>query len=190
MSSQGSPDAVRTSHSRRASNLTSVCAPQDHRVHQPNPRPRAIHSPHVSITSPDSSHTHRPPKTTSRRPPNPSRATRLELPYQPHKHPPPPTPPPQHKKRRSVAMSGPPPGQGPARAMSVGNGPPSAGLPPHNTMPPQGPPPSGSQGPQSQQNLNQIVSERSISSACLLCFTSAGSRCWVNGLCLSGNLPS
>jgi len=87
-------------------------------------------------------------------------------------------------------MSGPPPGQGPARAMSVGNGPPSAGLPPHNTMPPQGPPPSGSQGPQSQQNLNQIVSERSISSACLLCFTSAGSRCWVNGLCLSGNLPS
>jgi transcription initiation factor TFIID subunit 5 len=57
-------------------------------------------------------------------------------------------------------MSGPPNGGGPARAMSVGNGPPSAGLPPHNAMPPQqGPPSSGSSGPQSQQNLNQIVSE-------------------------------
>jgi hypothetical protein len=54
-------------------------------------------------------------------------------------------------------MSGP---GGPARAMSVGNGPPSAGLPPHNAMAPQqGPPPPGSSGPQSQQNLNQIVSE-------------------------------
>jgi transcription initiation factor TFIID subunit 5 len=57
-------------------------------------------------------------------------------------------------------MSGPPNGGGPARAMSVGNGPPSAGLPPHNAMAPQpGPPPTGSSGPQSQQNLNQIVSE-------------------------------
>ncbi|USP73266.1 hypothetical protein yc1106_00540 [Curvularia clavata] len=57
-------------------------------------------------------------------------------------------------------MSGPPPGPGPVRAMSVGNGPPSAGLPPHAAMPPQGgPPPPGSSGPQSQQNLNQIVLE-------------------------------
>jgi hypothetical protein len=57
-------------------------------------------------------------------------------------------------------MSGPPNGGGPARAMSVGNGPPSAGLPPHNAMASQqGPPPTGSSGPQSQQNLNQIVSE-------------------------------
>jgi hypothetical protein len=59
-------------------------------------------------------------------------------------------------------MSGPPPGPGAGRAMSVGNGPPSAGLPPHNGMPPQQnavpPPPAGSTGPQSQQNLNQIVS--------------------------------
>ena len=54
-------------------------------------------------------------------------------------------------------MSGPPPGPGPVRSMSVGNGPPSAGLPPHNNMPPQqnSMPPTG---PQSQQNLNQIVS--------------------------------
>ncbi|KAI1548506.1 WD40 repeat [Pyrenophora tritici-repentis] len=57
-------------------------------------------------------------------------------------------------------MSGPPQGPGPVRAMSVGNGPPSAGLPPHSAMPPQGgPPPPGSSGPQSQQNLNQIVLE-------------------------------
>jgi hypothetical protein len=57
-------------------------------------------------------------------------------------------------------MSGPPQGPGGVRAMSVGNGPPSAGLPPHNAMPPQGgPPPAGSSGPQSQQNLNQIVGE-------------------------------
>ncbi|KAH9880078.1 hypothetical protein J1614_002104 [Plenodomus biglobosus] len=58
-------------------------------------------------------------------------------------------------------MSGPPPGPGPVRAMSVGNGPPSAGLPPHSAMPPQqnGPPPGSSSGPQSQQNLNQIVLE-------------------------------
>ncbi|KAF2130116.1 WD40 repeat-like protein [Dothidotthia symphoricarpi CBS 119687] len=57
-------------------------------------------------------------------------------------------------------MSG-PPGPGPARAMSVGNnGPPSAGLPPHNTMAPQPVPPSASaSGPQTQQNLNQIVLE-------------------------------
>ncbi|KAF2737988.1 transcription initiation factor TFIID subunit 5 [Polyplosphaeria fusca] len=58
-------------------------------------------------------------------------------------------------------MSGPNPGPGPVRSMSVGNGPPSAGLPPHNSMPPQ-PGPSaqgGNQGPQSQQNLNQIVLE-------------------------------
>ncbi|KAH8643835.1 hypothetical protein IG631_01298 [Alternaria alternata] len=55
-------------------------------------------------------------------------------------------------------MSGPPQGPGPVRQMSVGNGPPSAGLPPHNAMPPQGgPPPPGASGPQSQQNLNQIV---------------------------------
>jgi transcription initiation factor TFIID subunit 5 len=66
-------------------------------------------------------------------------------------------------------MSGPPNGGGPARAMSVGNGPPSAGLPPHNTMPPQQvPPSSNSSGPQSQQNLNQIVSESFISCSCLL----------------------
>lgn len=61
-------------------------------------------------------------------------------------------------------MSGPPPGPGTGRAMSVGNGPPSAGLPPHNGMPPQQnsvPPPAGSSaGPQSQQNLNQIVSKK------------------------------
>lgn len=61
-------------------------------------------------------------------------------------------------------MSGPPPGQGQVPRMNVGNGPPSAGLPPHNTMPPQqnsAPPPAGPQsGPQSQQNLNQIVGER------------------------------
>ncbi|KAF2018426.1 transcription initiation factor TFIID subunit 5 [Aaosphaeria arxii CBS 175.79] len=60
-------------------------------------------------------------------------------------------------------MSGPPPGGVPARSMSVGNGPPSAGLPPHNAMPPQPssiPPPASSQsGTQSQQNLNQIVLE-------------------------------
>ncbi|KAF2266230.1 transcription initiation factor-like protein TFIID subunit 5 [Lojkania enalia] len=60
-------------------------------------------------------------------------------------------------------MSGPPPGPGPVRSMSVGNGPPSAGLPPHAVMPPQQvnvpPPPSGQSGPQSQQNLNQIVLE-------------------------------
>ncbi|PSN62614.1 WD40 repeat-like protein [Corynespora cassiicola Philippines] len=60
-------------------------------------------------------------------------------------------------------MSGPPPGPGPNRSMSVGNGPPSAGLPPHNAMPPQQasvPPPAGpASGPQSQQNLNQIVLE-------------------------------
>ncbi|KAF2444344.1 transcription initiation factor-like protein TFIID subunit 5 [Karstenula rhodostoma CBS 690.94] len=60
-------------------------------------------------------------------------------------------------------MSGPLPGPGAGRAMSVGNGPPSAGLPPHNGMPPQQntvPPPAGSStGPQSQQNLNQIVLE-------------------------------
>lgn len=59
-------------------------------------------------------------------------------------------------------MSGPPQGPGVSRAMSVGNGPPSAGLPPHNSMPPQQnavpPPAAGSAGPQSQQNLNQIVS--------------------------------
>lgn len=57
-------------------------------------------------------------------------------------------------------MSGPPPGPGPVRAMSVGNGPPSAGLPPQHAMPPQQnvPPPASSSGPQSQQNLNQIVS--------------------------------
>jgi len=59
-------------------------------------------------------------------------------------------------------MSGPPPGPGVNRAMSVGNGPPSAGLAPHNPMGGgQGPvPPStgGASGPQSQQNLNQIVS--------------------------------
>jgi transcription initiation factor TFIID subunit 5 len=61
-------------------------------------------------------------------------------------------------------MSGPPNGAGPARAMSVGNGPPSAGLAPHNAMPPQqGPPSSSAAGPQSQQNLNQIVSERFFS---------------------------
>lgn len=57
-------------------------------------------------------------------------------------------------------MSG-PPGPGPARAMSVGtNGPPGAGLPPHGGMQPQqnaGPPPPSTSGPQSQQNLNQIV---------------------------------
>ncbi|KAF2121884.1 transcription initiation factor TFIID subunit 5 [Lophiotrema nucula] len=57
-------------------------------------------------------------------------------------------------------MSGPAPGSGPARSMSVGNGPPSAGIPGHGAMgqqqaPP--PPPAGGQsGPQSQQNLNQI----------------------------------
>lgn len=59
-------------------------------------------------------------------------------------------------------MSGPPPGGVPARSMSVGNGPPSAGLPPHNSMPPQGAggPSAGAQsGTQSQQNLNQIVLE-------------------------------
>lgn len=61
-------------------------------------------------------------------------------------------------------MSGIPPGQGPVRAMSVGNGPPSAGLPQHNAMPPQGgPPPPSSTGPQSQQNLNQIVGEVALS---------------------------
>lgn len=62
-------------------------------------------------------------------------------------------------------MSGPLPGPGPVRAMSVGNGPPSAGLPPHNAMPPQQnvPPPAGSAGPQSQQNLNQIVSRPFLS---------------------------
>lgn len=53
-------------------------------------------------------------------------------------------------------MSGPPPGPGPVRSMSVGNGPPSAGLPPHNGMQSQqgSIPPTGAQ---SQQNLNQIV---------------------------------
>jgi hypothetical protein len=72
------------------------------------------------------------------------------------------TSPATHEKER-VAMSGPPNGGGPARAMSVGNGPPSAGLPPHNAMPPQqGQPSSGASGPQSQQNLNQIVSDRSF----------------------------
>ena len=59
-------------------------------------------------------------------------------------------------------MSGPPQGPGASRAMSVGNGPPSAGLPPQHSMPPQQnavpPPAAGSAGPQSQQNLNQIVS--------------------------------
>lgn len=67
-------------------------------------------------------------------------------------------------------MSGPLPGPGAGRAMSVGNGPPSAGLPPHNGMPPQQnsvPPPAGSSaGPQSQQNLNQIVSEKLFLSPC------------------------
>ncbi|KAF2704252.1 WD40 repeat-like protein [Pleomassaria siparia CBS 279.74] len=56
-------------------------------------------------------------------------------------------------------MSG-PPGPGPVRSMSVGNnGPPSAGLPPHNGMQSQqnSIPPAG--GVQSQQNLNQIVLE-------------------------------
>lgn len=44
--------------------------------------------------------------------------------------------------------------------MSVGNGPPSAGLPPQHSMPPQqNGPPANSTGPQSQQNLNQIVLE-------------------------------
>ncbi|KAF1956822.1 WD40 repeat-like protein [Byssothecium circinans] len=60
-------------------------------------------------------------------------------------------------------MSGPPPGPGPNRAMSVGNGPPSAGLPPHNSMPPQPqnsvPPPSGGGSVPPTQNLNQIVLE-------------------------------
>jgi hypothetical protein len=60
-------------------------------------------------------------------------------------------------------MSGPPPGPGPARSMSVGTGPPSAGMPQHSSMPQQQgqvPPPAGAhQGPQSQQNLNQIVRE-------------------------------
>ena len=60
-------------------------------------------------------------------------------------------------------MSG-PPGPGPQRAMSVGtNGPPSAGLAPHGGMAGQqgAPPPQSATGagaPQSQQNLNQIVS--------------------------------
>lgn len=66
-------------------------------------------------------------------------------------------------------MSG-PPGPGPARAMSVGtNGPPSAGLPQHGGMAPQqnaGPPPPSTTGPQSQQNLNQIVSAWSLSLCC------------------------
>ncbi|KAF2176373.1 WD40 repeat-like protein [Zopfia rhizophila CBS 207.26] len=62
-------------------------------------------------------------------------------------------------------MSGPPPGPGGpgARSMSVGNGPSSAGLPPQHAIPPQQtnvPPTAGAQaGPQSQQNLNQIVLE-------------------------------
>lgn len=62
-------------------------------------------------------------------------------------------------------MSGAPPGPpGPgARNMSVGNGPPSAGLPPQSHMPQQQsnapPPASASNTPQSQQNLNQIVLE-------------------------------
>ncbi|KAF2278546.1 transcription initiation factor TFIID subunit 5 [Westerdykella ornata] len=61
-------------------------------------------------------------------------------------------------------MSGPPPGPGPARNMSVGTGPPNAGIPPqHTPMPPQPsavPPPAGAQtGAQTQQNLNQIVLE-------------------------------
>lgn len=63
-------------------------------------------------------------------------------------------------------MSGPPPGAGPGRAMSVGNGPPSAGLGPHPQMgqpPPAVPPPAGGPpGPQSQQNLNQIVSRETF----------------------------
>lgn len=58
-------------------------------------------------------------------------------------------------------MSGPPPGPGLQRPMSVGTGPPSAGMPPHGAMAPQQgsvPPPAGPpSGPQSQQNLNQIV---------------------------------
>jgi hypothetical protein len=62
-------------------------------------------------------------------------------------------------------MSGPTPGPGPARNMSVGTGPQSAGIPQHGSMPQQqgqAPPPAGAhQGPQSQQNLNQIVSSES-----------------------------
>jgi hypothetical protein len=79
-------------------------------------------------------------------------------------------------------MSGPLPGPGAGRAMSVGNGPPSAGLPPHNGMPQQQnsvPPPAGSSaGPQSQQNLNQIVSEKLLSP----------SLCWHLSLSLSLSL--
>lgn len=77
-------------------------------------------------------------------------------------------------------MSGPPPGAGAGRAMSVGNGPPSAGLGPHPPMgqpPPAVPPPAGGPpGPQSQQNLNQIVSmetELNFTSPCpavVVCF--------------------
>jgi transcription initiation factor TFIID subunit 5 len=60
-------------------------------------------------------------------------------------------------------MSGALPGPGPIRQMSVGNGPPSAGLPPHNGGGMQSqqnsiPPAAGGQS--QQQNLNQIVSER------------------------------
>lgn len=69
-------------------------------------------------------------------------------------------------------MSGPPPGPGANRAMSVGNGPPSAGLAPHNSMAGgQGsvpPPAGGATGPQSQQNLNQIVSIEIFSFHCAL----------------------
>ncbi|KAF2870928.1 WD40-repeat-containing domain protein [Massariosphaeria phaeospora] len=59
-------------------------------------------------------------------------------------------------------MSGPPPGQGPPRSMSVANVPP-AGVPPHSAMPPAPSSVTSStsaqSGPQSQQNLNQIVLE-------------------------------
>ena len=69
-------------------------------------------------------------------------------------------------------MSGPPPGPGPGRAMSVGNGPPSAGLPPQHQMPPQHqnsvPPPSGGSSVPQTQNLNQIVSINNSDSTCAL----------------------
>lgn len=69
-------------------------------------------------------------------------------------------------------MSGPPQGPGPGRAMSVGNGPPSAGLPPQHQMPPQQqnsvPPPSGGSSVPQTQNLNQIVSHTASDSTCAL----------------------
>lgn len=65
--------------------------------------------------------------------------------------------------------------------MSVGTGPQSAGMPQHGSMQQQqgqAPPPAGAhQGPQSQQNLNQIVSESRF--LCLLPVTALLCLAWL-----------